>query len=508
MAKGNTCGEGLGLGRRDFLKLMPLSAASLGALASAQPSSSIMTIPTLGAAPQLFVDFDRVERLENVQQVFHSVEKHPGNPVLRREKPWERELGSWYSVTFDTEEKIFKVWYGGDSGTTHEVAGDKAPNTVLCYAVSPDGVHWERPNLRQYEIMGTKDNNVVLDPAYHDGMGHWESVVKDPMATSPDKRYKALGWSSYDWNGPLSGIYAMTSPDGLHWTTTAEPIVHFHPRKGTADLGPIGDAQALMIDTLQHRYAALLRATPDRKMSVSKDFVTWSAPQICMKARAGEDNNTLYNHLGFVYGDQYLGFLSYFARDPVNPLVTVRLISSRDGENWDRPNPEKPLIPVGDIGDFDRFNIRLTGAAPTRVADKLYIYYRSTASRHNPYKGKDTSVEGGGMGLALLRVDGFASLDATYEGGKVTTRPFMTQGKELRVNAKANFGKLQAEVIDEQDVPVPGFTRDECEPIHVDSCNCPVRWKENSTLGKLQGRPIRLRFYLQNVRFYSYWITA
>ena len=222
-------------------------------------------------------------------------------------KTREREIGSWYSVIYDAEERIFKTWYGGDTGTFHETEGQKSPGTSVCYATSHDGMHWERPNIGRYEIMGTKDNNVVLDPAYHDGMGHWESVVKDPMGADSGKRYKALGWSSYDWKGPLSGIYTMTSPDGLHWNTIDEPIIHFHPRPGTADLGPIGDAQALMIDTLQHRYAALLRASPDRKMSVSKDFVTWSAPQVCMKAREGEDNNTLYNHLGFVYGDQYLG---------------------------------------------------------------------------------------------------------------------------------------------------------------------------------------------------------
>ena len=163
---------------------------------------------------------------------------------------------------------------------------------------------------------------------------------------------------------------------------------------------------------------------------------------------------------------------------------------------------------MGDIGDFDRFNIRLTGAAPIRVGDKLYIYYRSTASRHIPYKGKDNNQEAGGMGLAFLRADGFASLNANYEGGKVITRPFLTRGKELRVNARANFGKLQVEVIDQQDVPIAGFTRDDCETVHADSCNCTVRWKDNATLEQLQGRPIRLKFYLQNVRFYSYWIAG
>ena len=208
--------------------------------------------------------------------------------------------------------------------------------------------------------------------------------------------------------------------------------------------------------------------------------------------------------MGFVYGDRYLGFLTYFSRDLHNPLLTVRLLSSRDGDNWERPETGRPLIDVGEVGEWDRFTIMLTGAPPIRVGDKLYIYYRGLANRHKPYEGKDTGLTGGGIGLATLRADGFASLNANYEGGKVTTALFITQGKELHVNAKADVGQFRVEVLDEQSFPIPGFTRDECDPMHADRCDFVVRWKENASLGKLRGRPIRLRFYLENTRFYSY----
>jgi hypothetical protein len=489
---------------------MPLGAASLRALAHAQPAPSSSNIPVLGDSPQLFVDLERVDLLENVHQVFHSADKHPDNPVIRRTKPWETARGTWGSVSFDEEEKIFKAWYGGASEKTHDSVppGNKMPCSVLCYATSHDGVNWDRPNLGLYEVMGTKENNVVVGDDLRQGMNHWESVLKDPLGTNPERRYKGLGWSSFDWDGPMSGIYTMTSPDGLHWTHSPEPIVHFHPRKGTKDLGPIGDAQALMIDMARRRYVALLRAQPNRKMSVSTDYVNWTAPRVCLKAREGEESNTLYNHVGFNYGDRYLGFLTYFSRDLHNPLLTIHLLSSRDGDNWDRPETGRPLIDVGEVGEWDRFTNMLTGAPPIRVGDKLYIYYRGLARRHNPYEGKGFATAGGGIGLAVMRVDGFASLNANYEGGKVTTSLFITRGKELHVNAKADVGQLQAEVLNEQNFPIPGFTRDDCDPVHVDSCDCAVRWKENASLEKLQGQPIRMRFYLQNARFYSYRIVA
>jgi len=357
-------------------------------------------------------------------------------------------------------------------------------------------------------VMGTRQNNVVIGDDHQNGLAHWESILKDPMETDDRRRYKALGWSSYDWDGPQSGIYSMTSPDGLNWTHTPEPVFHYHPRPGTNDLGPVGDAQSLMIDTLQRRYVAYLRSLPHRAQSVSQDFITWTPPVVRLQARDGETVNTIYNHMGFVYGDRYLGLLTYFVRDPKDPLLTVRLLTSRDGENWQRPETGKPLIDVGDIGEWDRFLVMLTGAPPIRVGEKLYIYYRGLANRHGPYEGHDDAFrQGGGIGLATLRLDGFASLDASYDGGQVTTRPFRTQGRELTVNAKAEFGRLRVEVLDESGNAIPGFGRNDCQVMQVDSVNQPIRWKENALLNSLKDRPIRLRFHLENVRFYSFRIA-
>lgn len=494
--------------RRHFLQIGCLSAAGLSHVFSSGATAAEQ-VPLLIDAPQLFVDLDHVEALDNVRQVFHAAEKHPDNPVLRKVKPWESDRGTWGSVLYDEQEKIFKAWYGGKSGRQKEYRpGSLSECNVLCYATSRDGVHWDRPDLGLHEVMGTRQNNVVVGDDHHNGLGHWESTLKDPLETDPRRRYKALGWSSYDWDGPLSGIYSMTSPDGLRWIHTPEPVFHFHPRKGSHDLGPVGDAQSLMIDTLRRRYVACLRSSPNRSQSVSQDFVTWTPPRVHLQARPGEIANTVYNHMGFVYGDRYLGLLTYFVRDLKDPLLTVRLLTSRDGETWQRPDTGKPLIDVGAIGEWDRFVLMLTGAPPARVGDKLYIYYRGMASRHKPYEGKDEPFhQGGGLGLATLRLDGFASLDASYDGGRVTTKPFRTHGRQLRVNAKADCGRLRVEVLDNSGRALPGFGRDDCRVMQADRVDEPMGWKENALLDMLKDRPIRLRFHLENVRLYAFRIA-
>ena len=508
--------------RRQFIRAGVATAAVVtspyagltGALTAPAPSAAPggaddQPLMIARGAVQLFVDLDRVESMQNVRRTFHTAEKHPENPVIRRVRPWEDDRSTWGSVVYDEQQKIFRAWYGGKSGQQKEYRpGSLSDCSVLCYATSTDGIHWDRPDLGLHEVLGTKHNNVVIGDDHQNGLAHWESLLIDPLEQDSQRRYKAIGWSSNDWDGPMSGIYTMTSPDGLHWTHTPEPVFHYHPRPGTSDRGPVGDAQSMMIDTLRNRYVAFLRRIPGRAFSVSQDFATWTPPEVSLEARGDETGNTIYNHMGFVYGDRYLGQLTYLdQKDHTKTLVNVWLLTSRDGEHWDRPETERPLIDVGDIGEWDRFNIRLTGAPPIRVGDKLFIYYRNTANRHGPYVGTDTTNVGGGIGLATLRADGFASVAAGYDGGQLTTKPFRFQGENLRVNVKSDYGRLWVEVLDERGEPCPGFARSDCLPVSVDSVDHRIMWRDTPLIDPLSDRPIRLRFHLENVRLYSWWIA-
>ena len=449
-------------------------------------------------APQIFVDMSDVEEVDNIQQRFHTAEKHPNNPVIFAQHPWERAGGGpCASVIYDDEEKIFKCWY---QGVLNNLTLDKhgynhyGPKT-LNYAVSDDGVHWQRPKLRLHEVLGTLDNNVVVPPTYHDGKDHWESVLKDSMDADPQRRYKGFGWSS-----KTGGLHTMTSPDGLNWTHSPNIVV------------PGGDAQSMMIDTLKRRYVVMVRGGSPRGVHYSTDFVHWSE-----RDNGGihwPHTGSSYNHMGFVYGDTYLGFVSWFFRNKESsrfPLLEHHLLHSLDGLHFRMVHQEAATVPCGIYGDWDRFMTLMTGAPPPRFDDKLYIYYRGFSRRHKPFglrNGYSDSYEAGGIGLATIRADGFASLDAGFDGGSVTTKPMIFSGATLKINAKANFhASVLTEVLDERDQPLAPYTLENCTPMTADSVSHTVTWKTAENVQPLSGRPVKLRFRLTNARLYSYQVV-
>ena len=488
------------LTRRSFFKASAATAVAIHSIAyrawsdTSAPPTTVRHISL--NAPQIFVDLEDVEPLDNVHQMMHEVEKYAGNPIVRPEKPWERAGGGpAASFIYDEDEKLFKCWYQGVIGDEKPAAGGGyegyGPHT-LNYATSKDGLHWERPDLGLHEVMGTKDNNVVIPPTYHDGLDHWESVRKDPFDPDAARRYKGFGWSS-----KTSGLHTMTSPDGLHWTHSADHVV------------PGGDAQSMMIDPLKKRYVLFVRAP--RATYESTDFVKWGP---ATESLPWPYRNGPYNHMGVVYGDSYLGWVTWFhadglEKDPRFPKLDVNLMCSRDGLHYRLVDPEMPTVPCGSIGDWDRWMTMLTGAPPIPVGDKLYIYYRGFSRRHKPFglpDYKDT-IEAGALGLGMLRLDGFASLAAGFDGGRVTTKPIEFAGRRLSINAKADaHAQVRVEALDVAGQPIANYSADDCVPVRENHVDAEIKWKNRTDVSELAGRPIRLRFHLQNARIYSYKI--
>src|SRR5690606_37001607 len=104
-----------------------------------------------------------------------------------------------------------------------------------------------------------------------------------------------------------------------------------------------------------------------------------------------------------------------------------------------------------------------------------------------------------------LRIDGFASLSAGYDGGEAITKPFVFKGSELEINYSTSAaGSVKVEILDEQQRPIPGYSFSEAQEIIGNETARIVLWKSQKNVSELVGKPIRLKFYLKDADLYSF----
>jgi hypothetical protein len=182
----------------------------------------------------------------------------------------------------------------------------------------------------------------------------------------------------------------------------------------------------------------------------------------------------------------------------------LNIAYSRDGFHWDRPDRTPFLACTRKEGDWENGYLHSGVGVLCVVGDKLYFYY-SGWSGIGP-KGPSTYA-GGATGVAMLRRDGFASMNADEQGGTLTTRPLTFTGKHLFVNVDAPQGELKAEVLDEQGQVIAPFSAENCVAFTGDSTRQPLHWKGAEDLSQLAGQKVRFRFTLRRGQLYAFWVS-
>jgi hypothetical protein len=140
---------------------------------------------------------------------------------------------------------------------------------------------------------------------------------------------------------------------------------------------------------------------------------------------------------------------------------------------------------------------------PTRPilhGDELWFYYTGIKYRCGAPEG---ARDHGAVCLAVLRRDGFISLDAAEEEGAVLTRPFALPRGQLHLNVDATNGRAVVQVCDDKSAAIPAF--EASEPITGDQLDAVVNWPK-ANLEQLTGRRVCLRIMLRRAQLYSYWL--
>jgi len=361
-------------------------------------------------------------------------------------------------------------------------------------------------------------------------------MIHSPNDPDPAKRYKSL-----------AGRRGSFSPDGLRWEVPAE------------SQNIPGDIASDMVipfcyDELSGRYVAfgkVVRQSGEHRrrsvsVSFSDDFLTWTPVQTILVPDDRDDEipdhriaalrdhvqfddgpewhiAQFYGQCGFPYEGMYLGLLWVFDISGFSPRlvervggrtpsiggedgpIQVELTCSRDLLHWQRVGGRKLLIPVGEAGTWEAGKV-VTVNRPLIVGDEIWIYYAGTQRTHGVHSDDWRNARtSGAIGLAKLRLDGWVSVYAGGEPGMLTTKPLKFAGDKLVINADAQDGWVGVEILGRTGQrPVPGFSLADCDRFSGDSVRNTVKWRGNSDLSPLQGRPLRLRFHLQNAKLYSF----
>jgi hypothetical protein len=217
-------------------------------------------------------------------------------------------------------------------------------------------------------------------------------------------------------------------------------------------------------------------------------------------ADSAENAHTdFYGLCGFAYESMYLGFLWMFpiTNGKNDGPIFVELVTSHDGVHWERQEkPRPPMLPLGPDGAWDD-GMLFTPNHPLVEGGRIKLFYGGFDVTHGSGGGSAA------IGLATLRKDGFASLDAGEDEGIVTTKPLQGAAGPLRINFRAPGGSLMAEVLDSNGNIMDGYGRNDCIPLTGDDVDAKVSWKSTDVLPETAAS-LRIRFILRDASLYSF----
>ena len=453
--------------------------------------------------PLLLLDSRLVATAQNAALELGTVIKSERNPLFREEERWEARYDNVYpNVMYDEEQGLYKCWYSvfiRDS-PSNGTPLDRRPSAAygvgereegLLYAVSKDGIVWEKPGLGLIEFEGSTENNIVISKATH-GI-HAGGVFKDLHDPDPARRYKFL-----HLNASARRMAVAFSADGIHWS---QPILwRRHNAAGDCHNNALWSPELGKYIGITRGWSGDIRTV---LRSESHDFVHWSRPQEIMRGQNAHDQ--IYSMPIFRYGGLYLGLPAVFhqgdAQAPDWDTVDTELAWSPDSHTWHRICPGKPLIPrgAGAYPDGDEDCGCIYAAAPLLQDDRLLIYYGGSNGLHHGWRE-------GSLNLATLAKDRFAGFvpQVAHQPAMLKTVRLRVQGPALTVNAEIRRGgSIRASLIDMNGTSPSGFGMDDCIAVTTGGLCCKLGWGQKR-LDELADKNLRILFEIRQARLYAF----
>lgn len=446
---------------------------------------------------ELFIDSFLIDYLNNATLQLH----HPRNEgeAFKFDKPWEGNFSAYCTVLNDGG--LYRAYYRG----VREAGKDLKNDEVTCYAESPDGINWEKPDLGIYEIDGTRNNNVILansTPQTH----NFSPFIDTNPKVKPEQKYKALGGSR------KSGLVAFVSADGIHWKKIQEGPVFTEGLFDSQNVSFWSEPEQKYICYFRIWTGDGYKGFRSVGRTTSDDFIHWSKPEAMTFGNTPQEH--LYTqqtspyyratHIYVAIGARFMPNRQVLTEEQsialeVNPKYfkdcsDAFFMTSRGGNKYDRTFMESFIRPgIGLQNWVSRSNYPALNVVQTSPVE-MSVYVNENYAQPTAFLNRYS-----------MRIDGFTSLSAGYKRGEMQTKPFIFEGKELDINYSTSAaGGIKIEIQDEEGNPVSGFTLDDCTEIIGNEISRTISWQGKTDVSSLSGKPVRLLIYLKDADLYSF----
>ncbi len=380
--------------------------------------------------------------------------------AMVHDTPWEGNASDFHNIVVDPD-GLYRMYYLGWNVDFPHPDGAKFSPINLCYAESRDGITWTRPALDICDWDGMENNVLIDGRSQAKSIDGFRVFRDDNPACPPEERYKGI--SRVDKEGGGQELWCFVSEDGIHFKKG-----WFMTDKGWFDSlnNPMWDAERGIYHCFVRHFHNEIpkpgeeinfdRAIRDIRYMWSKDFREWSEPVLL--DFMGKEDYPLYTNCVSVYdrapqlfigfptryidrydwSDNYERLCGSAARktrmkcDPrLGTVITdCVFMFSRDAKTWCRydeafmrPGPEYADNWL--YGDCYPAIGLVETPAPHGGDAELSLYSVISA-----WSETDTAR----LMRYTIRKDGFVSLNAPYDGATVTTKPFVFDGKGIKLN--------------------------------------------------------------------------
>ena len=430
----------------------------------------------------------------------------PGNPGT----PDDSEVQS-YGTVLKVGDELW-MWYCAEN----TLPGDY---TRVCFAKSPDGKNFTRPNLGLVEFNGSKANNLIDLPV---GERVQACIVyHDADEQDPDRRFK-MCFESPKYGTQMAVAF---SADGLRWNLySGNPVgpsleqaggvkfngAYYVSGHGPGHWRPENGALRQMVTHMSYDFENWTQASclgfrrdsiPPRTYEVGGH----SGPQVHLGSALWNRGNTIVGFYGMWNGHP--------SNDRRLTWMDLGLTVSHDGLHFREPIPDFPIVRAAEIGwkppplgdSVAYFPALVQGQGFENIgAETLYWYSRWPISDSDGVRVASWPKDRLGFFQSFTGPDTKSFIiSASFE--------LENRGVEVFVNADGLglHSQLTVSILSESFEDISGFASNNSSPLTASGYYQKIKWGEESIITHSTSIRIRIDFHglrPEDVKLYAIYL--